>query len=198
MPSIEQLEKNLARPLRQMQVTQSLLFLNKVLAVSRGDIDDPETSMMLTRLRQDVPPFVVYLIVKYLMKYGRASSHSRDLLECERERHPPPDAWPQHKTPRGCCKLAEPSRHDRNEAKEARIAPLEDPWFAGVAVSLLAVFPGRTASKLAGYTGFHATSKQDKERTRMSLLTNGQTGMSVPPIILLALRADTGSRGDRR
>jgi hypothetical protein len=73
VPGVEQLEKNLAKPLRQMQVTQSLLFLNKVLAVSRGDINDPETSMMLSRIGE-VPPFVVYLIVKYLMKYGRANT----------------------------------------------------------------------------------------------------------------------------
>ena len=77
MTAIERLERNLSKSVRQLQVTESLLFLNKVLAASRGLLNDPETAIFLKQLGNDVPGFVVHLIVKYLMKHGRANTPNR-------------------------------------------------------------------------------------------------------------------------
>lgn len=69
------LERNLTRLLRQLRIGDSLLFLNKMLAVARGELDDPPTRQAIDRsCPKGVPAFVVHLITKYLLQYGRMNT----------------------------------------------------------------------------------------------------------------------------
>ena len=74
MTEAQKLERDLTRAVRQLRVADSLLFLNKVLAVSRGELDDPETQALIARQPHGTPAFVIYIIVKYLMQYGRMNT----------------------------------------------------------------------------------------------------------------------------
>jgi hypothetical protein len=74
MADIQKLERKLSQSLRQLNVTESLLFLNKVLAVTRKELHDPETEFYLKSIGRDTPAFVIHLIVRYLMKGGRANT----------------------------------------------------------------------------------------------------------------------------
>jgi hypothetical protein len=74
MSEVQKLERDLVKAVRQLRVADSLLFLNKVLAVSRGELDDPETQSLIARQRNETPAFVIHIIVKYLMQHGRMNT----------------------------------------------------------------------------------------------------------------------------
>jgi len=77
MTNVQKLEHDLIRAVRQLRIADSLLFLNKVLAVSRGEVDDPETRALLARQQpNETPAFVIHIIVRYLLQHGRMNTIS--------------------------------------------------------------------------------------------------------------------------
>lgn len=63
--------RHLIRELRFLRVEDSLLFLARALSASRSEVTDPVAQAYLARLRRPLPDFVIHLLVKLVLRYGR-------------------------------------------------------------------------------------------------------------------------------
>src|ERR1700685_636929 len=65
------LVRRFERTVRQKRVGDSLLFLNRILAVSRAELNDKAWQNAINRLPHGAPPFVVHLLAKHILTQGR-------------------------------------------------------------------------------------------------------------------------------
>lgn len=72
--SPEEYVRFIQKELRFLRLEDSLLLLSRVLAVSRGEVRDPDAETLLARFQRPFPDFAIHLLAKYLLQVGRANT----------------------------------------------------------------------------------------------------------------------------
>lgn len=72
--SRDDLYRAIRQEVRFLRVEDSLLFLSRVLAASREEVQDATASAFLAQFQKPFPAFAIHLLAKLILKYGRRST----------------------------------------------------------------------------------------------------------------------------